>query len=162
MFYPKWIENFDKEISNFIRNYKEKYCWKVKLHKPTTFCIMNVDKNHITQLISELYEMNVKVETGYVGEKFYKEKFMANPQKKIKDNWLEFNIRLIDYSDNFIYAIKNMQIDDLFIIGKEETEDIGKYLKINVGNNDFMIATIKNIKAINDEEREKEKKRNIF
>lgn len=55
-----------------------------------------------------------------------------------------------------------MQIDDLFIIGKEETEDIGKYLKINVGNNDFMIATIKNIKAINDEEREKEKKRNIF
>lgn len=126
MFYPKWIENFDKEISNFIRNYKEKYCWKVKLHKPTTFCIMNVDKNYITQLISELYEMNVKVETGYVGEKFYKEKFMANPQKKIKDNWIEFNIRLIDYSDNFIYVIKNMQIDDLFIIGKEETENIGK------------------------------------
>lgn len=123
---PKWIENFDKEISNFIRNYKEKYCWKVKLHKPTTFCIMNVDKNYITQLISELYEMNVKVETGYVGEKFYKEKFMANPQKKIKDNWIEFNIRLIDYSDNFIYVIKNMQIDDLFIIGKEETENIGK------------------------------------
>ena len=139
---PKWIENFDKEISNFIRNYKEKYCWKVKLHKPTTFCIMNVDKNYIAQLISELYEMNVKVENGYVGEKFYKEKFMANPQKKIKDNWLEFNIRLTDYSDNFIYAIKNMQIDDLFIIGKEETEDIGK-----LGKNIEMIE-IENLKEL--------------
>ena len=39
----------------------------------------------------------------------------------------------------------------------KENIKIGKYLKINVGNNDFMIATIKNIKAINDEEREKEK-----
>lgn len=39
----------------------------------------------------------------------------------------------------------------------KESIKIGKYLKINVGNNDFMIATIKNIKAINDEEREKEK-----
>ena len=29
----------------------------------------------------------------------------------------------------------------------KENIKIGKYLKINVGNNDFMIATIKNIKA---------------
>ena len=109
------LKDFDNEIINFLNEYVRKYCWKVKLHRPVTVCIVGEDK--INELTSRLYTKNVLVETGYRGEEFFESAFNREPERKV--NWIEFNMRLTNFTEVFCKIINENKPDDLFIIGNK-------------------------------------------
>lgn len=116
VFNPEQIENFEEEIVLFIKDYTEKYCSKAKLHIPAILCIQNYTKEQIDEIVSRLYEKGIETETGYRGNTFYPEVFLNSPQKKLKENWIQFKVKLCFDSKEYIETINRNKQDDLFQI----------------------------------------------
>lgn len=112
------IENFDDDIVNFISNYNGKYNFKIKLHDIPLFCIDNHGVG-IAGIESRLYKKNIKFENGIRGEEFFKEVLLRQPQKKVMENWREFDIRICEYNGNSIEAINSLKADIMFIVNKD-------------------------------------------
>lgn len=112
------IKNFDEEIVNFISSYNGKYNFKIKLHDIPLFCIDNHGVN-IDNIESRLFRKNIAFENGIRGQHFFKEALLRQPQKKVMENWREFDVRICEYNENSIDAINNLKADIMFVISKD-------------------------------------------
>jgi len=134
----KNIENFEDEVVNFISDYLYKYHSKIKLHSRTPlFCIDTSNSDIIDDIESRLFSKGIEIETGYRGDKFSPKAFLREPKRVVKDNWLEFKLRLCQLGEDTIKAINSKKCDDLFIIGrfgknKTDIQDLNvEYLDIS-------------------------------
>ncbi len=137
LFDAEGIENFDKEIVNFIADYLNKYHHKIKLHSKTpVFCIKSEIDHFTFDIQSRLFSKEIRVESGYKGKKFFPEAFHRAPERIINKNWFEFHLRLCQLSTEIIETLNNKKCHDFFIIGK--TVDYGFDLQdINVEHLDI-------------------------
>lgn len=110
------IDNFNNDIVVFLKDFTEIYCHKPKLHEPALFCLINSSKKMIDDIQSRLYIKSVEVQTGYKGNIFFPDAFLKNPERKVKDNWIEFKARLCYETDEMINLLNANKPDDLFVI----------------------------------------------
>jgi len=110
------IEKFNDEIVVFLKDYTEIYCHKPKLHEPALICLSNSNGEMINEIAARLYTKSVEVQTGYVGNKFFSDALLKNPERKVKDNWIQFKVRLCCETDEIIDLLNANKPDDLFII----------------------------------------------
>lgn len=144
VFESKEIENFNDDIVMFIKDYLSKYCCKIKLHSPLTIYILDYNKEQFDELQIRLFQKGIKVHTGYVGDRFFKEKFMEEPQKNYKSGWIEFNLRIsINEPDAFL-ALEDNKPDDLFLSPKKRPNL--DYSDINV--EEVFVNKIRDLKYI--------------
>ena len=113
---PHQIENFDKEIILFLKNYVMQYCCKVKLHIPAIFCFVGYTREQIDELVSRLYLKGIEAETGYRGRTFFEETFIKEPEKRINDGWMQHRIKLCTDEAACIAAINSEGQDDIFLM----------------------------------------------
>ncbi|WP_314066105.1 hypothetical protein [uncultured Vagococcus sp.] len=126
------INNFDSGIVMFIKDYTNIYCNKAKLHNPATICILDYTHEQIADLVSRLYRKEVVSNDGRKGNAFFKELFMNEPEKKIKDDWFEYKIKLCNGNDEIYEIFNQNKPDDFFVICKK-TSSID-YKDVNVEN----------------------------
>ncbi|MCQ2019637.1 hypothetical protein [Clostridium butyricum] len=119
IFNGKNIENFDDKIVIFLRDFIKMYCHKTKLHTPPTICIKNYSKSQIEDLVARLYVKKIEVEDGYRGNKFFDAAFNREPELKIKEEWMEFSLRIGTGDKNIYQVINRSKPDDIFIIGND-------------------------------------------
>lgn len=113
------IEDFDNNIVTFIVDYLNKYHHKISLHNKTPiFCIKTSNHDLIFSIQKRLHKKNISIETGYIGDVFFENAFMREPKKIIKDNWFEFKMRLCILTEHIIEILKDSEINDTFLIGK--------------------------------------------
>lgn len=113
------IQDFDEKIVMFIKDYTNIYCSKAKLHTPATFCIIDYDEDKIAKLVSRLYKKNVDSMDGRKGDEFFKELFMGEPEKIIKDDWFEYKIKLCYGTDEIYDIFSHNKPDDFFVVCKK-------------------------------------------
>lgn len=114
VFNPNSIENFDDYIVIFIKNFIDRYCKKTKLHNPAVFCFLGYEKVDIDDLVNRLYQKRIEVETGFRGKTFYPEAFNREPIKNLKDDCVEFKIKICGDLLDSIEAINKNKPDDIF------------------------------------------------
>lgn len=134
------IENFNNDIVIFLKDFTEIYCHKPKLHQPALFCLSNSSMEIIYDVEARLYTKSVEVQTGYKGNKFFADALLKNPERKVKDNWIEFKARLCCETDEIIELLNANKPDDLYVISKSldvryELQDINvEFLDIQTFN----------------------------
>lgn len=110
------IKNFNNDIVMFLKDFIEMYCHKPKLHEPALFCFVNTSMDTIYNIEARLYTKSIEAQTGYKGNLFFPDAFFKNPERKVKDNWIEFKVRLCCESDEIIELLNANKPDDLFVI----------------------------------------------
>lgn len=115
----KNIKDFNSEIVNFIKDYTDIYCHKPKLSEPVLICLINSDREMIENIAARLYIKSVNVETGYIGSQFFSNRFWESPLINIKENYIQFKVRLCYENDEIINLLNNNKPDDLFIISQD-------------------------------------------
>ncbi|MGM7693057.1 hypothetical protein ACS65S_13560 [Staphylococcus saprophyticus] len=70
-------EDFSDKVVVFLKDFCNKYCYKLKLHKPITICISNYTNDQLNNLISRLYSIKIKAINGFEGDKFFPESFFS-------------------------------------------------------------------------------------
>ncbi len=119
LFEESEIENFEEEIVNFITDYLNKYHYKIKLHSETpVICIKSENNNLISSIESRLFSKSISIETGFKGQKFFKEAFLREPKKIISNSWVEFKLRLGELTKEIVETLNEKKCHDFFIIGK--------------------------------------------
>lgn len=118
------LENFEDNIVMLINDFISKYCSKVKLHTPSTFCIIDYTKEKLDNLASRIYAKNIRYEDGYRGTSFFKDAFIRMPEIKQNDSWMEFRIRLCLGSDEIYNILSSNKPDDIFLISCSAPNEI--------------------------------------
>lgn len=146
------IDNFKAEIVVFLKDYTEIYCHKPKLHEPALFCLTNSNSEMINEIAARLYIKSVEVQTGYVGNTFFSDALLKNPERKVKDNWIQFKVRLCCETDDIVDLLNANKPDDLFVISnslnaKYDLKDINvEFLDIQTMNElKFLLKMTKEI-----------------
>lgn len=120
IFEESGIENFEREIVNFTTDYLNKYHYKIKLHNETpVFCIKTENDNLTSSIESRLFSKGVRVETGFKGQKFFQKAFLREPKRIISNSWVEFNLRLCQFTIESSETLNEKKCHDFFVIGKE-------------------------------------------
>lgn len=126
------IKDFDNNIVTFIVDYLNTYHHKVSLHNKTPiFCIKTSNHELIFSIQKRLHKKNISIETGYIGDVFFENAFMRGPKRIIKDNWFEFKMRLCILTEHIIEILKDSEINDTFLIGKN-LEPFSDWKDINI------------------------------
>ena len=121
------VENFDSEIVNFIIDFINKYNCKPKLHSETPiFCFDSTKTGLVAEIEERLYSKGIEVQTGYRGNRFFQDAFMKEPQRLVKNNWVEFKLRLCNYNEETVSALNSKKCDDLFIVSDIDYSNIDK------------------------------------
>lgn len=121
------VENFDSEIVNFIIDFINKYNCKPKLHSETPiFCFDSIKTGLVAEIEERLYSKGIEVQTGYRGNRFFQDAFMKEPQRLVKNNWVEFKLRLCNYNEETVSALNSKKCDDLFIVSDIDYSNIDK------------------------------------
>ena len=119
------IQNFENEIVKFISDYISKYHYKIKLHSKTPiFCVKTDNENLIPNIESRLHQKGLKYQNGMKGNAFFQVEFLREPEKITTKNWREFQLRICNFNTDSTKAINSKKSDDLFIIGKDDFEEI--------------------------------------
>ena len=147
------VENFNGEIVNFIIDYINKYNCKPKLHSETPiFCFDTSKRELVAEIEERLYSKGIEVQTGYRGNRFFQDAFLKEPQRLIKDNWVEFKLRLCNYNGDSVLALNTKKCDDLFVVSDNNYADIDKkdlneeFLQVNNFQElRYLLSIIKNI-----------------
>jgi hypothetical protein len=127
LFSAESIENFEDEIVQFITNYIETYHHKIKLHSKTPiFCFDLENIEIIPKIESRLHQKGLIIENGIRGKDFFEADFLRDPKVINNQNWREFNLRLCPYVEETTKAMNSKKSDDLFLIGKQDFEEIDK------------------------------------
>ena len=142
MINSKNIDNFNEEIVIFLKNYVDIYCHKPKLHEPALFCLSNSDNEMISDITARLYTKSVEVQTGFIGNKFFPEALLKNPERKVTGNWMQFKIRLCCENDEIIDLMNSNKPDDFFVINSY----LSKKYELNDVNIEFL--DIKNLNEL--------------
>lgn len=124
IFNSRKVDNFEDNIVVFISNFIAKYCSKVKLHIPSTFCIIDYSKEQLDDLTSRIYSKGINYEDGYRGKSFFKEAFIRMPEIKQNEGWMEFYIRLCIGCEDIYDILSNNKPDDIFLISCEVPDGI--------------------------------------
>lgn len=138
----KNIDNFNEEIVIFLKNYVDIYCHKPKLHEPALFCLSNSGNEMISDITARLYTKSVEVQTGFIGNKFFPEALLKNPERKVTGNWMQFKIRLCCENDEIIDLMNSNKPDDFFVINSY----LSKKYELNDVNIEFL--DIKNLNEL--------------
>lgn len=121
------IKDFENKIVKFISDYISKYHYKIRLHSKTpVFCIKTDNENLISIIESRLHKKGLKFQNGVKGNDFYQGEFLREPEIISTKSWREFQLRICNYNIDSAKAINSKKSDDLFLIGKEEFEQIDK------------------------------------
>jgi uncharacterized protein (DUF2164 family) len=121
------IEDFENKIVKFISDYIGKYHYKIKLHSKTpVFCIKTENDNLIPQIESRLHQKGLTFQNGLKGNDFFQGEFLREPTIINTKSWREFQLRICNYNIDSAKAINTKKSDDLFLIGKEDFEQIDK------------------------------------
>lgn len=124
VFDPTSIENFDDGIVVFIKKFIDFYCRKTKLRIPAILCILSYDRVMIDSLVGRLYKKDIDAEIGFRGNIFYADAFNREPVKKIREEWMEFRIKICGDLDDCIDAINCNKQDDIFQFAKKLPENL--------------------------------------
>lgn len=121
------IEDFDNQIVKFISNYISKYHYKIKLHSKTPiFCVKTDDEKLVSIIESRLHQKGLKFQNGVKGNIFFQVEFLREPEKIMTKSWREFQLRICNYNNDSAKALNSKKSDDLFIIGKDDFEEIDR------------------------------------
>lgn len=126
--------DFQSEIILFICNYLDKYHFKTAHIKTPTF-VIKCDRNELADLEYRLYQKNIKVNNGYIGNNFDEGHFYRepiSPSSKSKVGEREFQIRLLSACEN-PKVINIRKSDDIFLVAEKkpdyiESQDVQIYL----------------------------------
>lgn len=131
------INNFEIDVINFLQAYADKYVNKPKLHKEIPiFCLVK-EASYLNEIVERIYSKQIEVETGFRGDKFFRDAFMRHSTRIENKNWFEFRLRICTLSEETVSTINNHKADDLFIINQDspldfETRDLNvESLNIN-------------------------------
>ncbi len=127
---PSAIEDYENEIVHFIRDYVDKYHFKLA-HIDTPILCICANRDQIQVLQHRLYAKGLSVTDGYVGTHFEASYFFREPlvvkeaNNKIKQ---EFALRLLSWPAHF-EELNKRKCDDVFIFGEPdcgslETNDV--------------------------------------
>ena len=122
---PNSVENYDKEIVLFIRDYINKYHFK-PTHLCTPLLCLCSSSEEVHEIEQRLYTKGILVTDGYVGGKFEESHFYRESmQSKIAHGKThrEFVLRMLAWEDNG-QVINSRKCDDLFIIGNPICEEL--------------------------------------
>ena len=121
------INDFENKIVKFISDYISKYHYKPKLHSKTPiFCIKTDNKNLRPEIESRLHRKELKFQNGIKGNDFFQDEFLKKPEIIENRNWREFQLRICDYNEATVKALNSKKSDDLFIISKENFNEIDR------------------------------------
>ncbi len=115
---PENIDGFDNDIISFLQVFAEKYVSKPKLHKEIPVFCFDKDRSYLNELVERIYSKQIEVETGYRGDKFFRDAFMRHSARIENKNWFEFRLRLCVVSSETIMTLNNHKADDLFLINQ--------------------------------------------
>ncbi len=121
---PSNFSDFSDNIVLFIKDYIDCYCHKPKLHNPPLFLIEKSIKADIDGIVARLYTKGIEAETGYRGSDFYNDAFLSEPERKIKDSWIQFRLRISEENDILYDIINQNKPDDMFIISNQTNEKL--------------------------------------
>ena len=149
---PKNIDSFDNDIINFLHGFAERYVSKPKLHKEIpVFCFVG-DRSYLNELVARIYSKQIEVETGFRGDKFFRDAFMRKSTRIENKNWFEFRLRLCIANEETVMTLNNHKADDLFLINQLppdnlETRDMNiEGLDINnLGELEFLLELKKEL-----------------
>lgn len=149
------LTNFNEEIVVFLKDYVEIYCHKPKLHEPALICLSNSSAEIIADITARLYKKSVEIATGNIGNKFFAEAFMREPERKVKDNWMQFKLRLCYENEEIIDIVNDNKPDDMFVVSDEindkyDLQDINvEFLDIKTMNElKYLLKIIKEVPTI--------------
>jgi hypothetical protein len=115
------IDNFEECIVNFIKEYLDKYHFKILHDKTPLFCI-DCSKELFSQIIKRLYKKEINCNDGYIANEFNKSKFFEEPMtrydKPSSKVEREFDIRLLNIKE--IDVLNEKKCDDLFVLSDKE------------------------------------------
>ena len=119
VFEPSSIEDFDTEIVLFIRDYIDKYHFKVT-HTDTAILCVCLKREQIQSIQSRLYAKGIITRDGYVGSQFEEAFFFKEPLLSKSSGGKvtrEFSLRILCWNENR-EIMNNRKCDDLFVIGE--------------------------------------------
>lgn len=112
------IDDFDEEIVVFISDFVGKYHSKLELHLETPGFLLACEELQFDEIRQRLYEKGIKVNDGFVGTRFYPDRFRAAPvvrRSKNGESRREFDIRIARYSEDSS-LLKEFKADDLYVV----------------------------------------------
>lgn len=115
---PDRIENFDADIINFLQEFADKYVSKPKLHKEIPVFCLGEEASYLAEIVERIYSKQIEVETGYRGNKFFRDAFMRHSTRIENKNWFEFRLRICTLTTETVMTLNNHKADDLFIINQ--------------------------------------------
>ena len=124
IFDPTQIEEFDKEIVNFIEEFISKYNSKVKLHDQTPIFCIKCEEPYFDELRIRLHKKGIELESGIIANYFDSNHFMREPQRIVKDGWIEFSGRICRYSTEIQKILNQTKCDDLFVVGNDDASGL--------------------------------------
>lgn len=122
-----FFEDFDDNIVTFIKEYLDKYHFKV-IHESTPIFCLDCCEDKFDDILVRLKKKHIKVNYGYISlssfdeDTFFKEPIVEYSNGKIKNR--EFDIRLLHVSKHKI--LNRYKADDLILISNKDysLEDI--------------------------------------
>lgn len=132
--------DFDDQIVNFVKDYINKYHFKLAHTRTPLFCL-DCKKEIFDSITIRMHQKGIRIMDGYVCTYFDKGFFLKEPicnYPKNKDPEREFDIRLIMYSEGDVVEILNTnKCDDLYVASSKQylsidTKDINcESLQVN-------------------------------
>lgn len=120
----KQLQDFNLNIVKFINDFIITYNSKIKLHDKTPIFCIDCDENLFSDLLIRIHKKGITYETGLISDYFDEQKFLRHPKRIIKDDWIEFSLRICRYTEETIRAMNNIKCDDLFIVSKAKYNEL--------------------------------------
>lgn len=116
----KKLANFDNAIVMFIKDYLEKYHFKI-VHNQTPVFSLDCDSASFDNICNRLHRRGVKYVDGLRGGKFESDFFFHAPIVKYRPTPIEreFDIRVVRHDDH-PDVLRSSHCDDLFVCASEE------------------------------------------
>jgi hypothetical protein len=132
------VDNFNEVIVTFISEYLDKFHFKEVHDKTPIFCL-DCSNEMFNNIRLRLHKKKIKVNDGLVAEFFDKGKFIGDPIRgKIgKTFFAEFQMKLLNYSDEAINILNENKCEDCFIFMEQvpeglDTEDVNvEHISLN-------------------------------
>ena len=122
---PANIEDYQREIVLFVRDYIDKYHSK-PAHISTPILCLCATRSEIQEIQHRLYAKGIVATDGYVGTQFEESFFFREPlTSKASGGRMhrEFSLRLLNWDDHGP-VLNNRKCDDLFLIGEPKCESL--------------------------------------
>lgn len=124
-----FVDDFDR-IVPFIQDFVEKYNGKVRNACPTFS--LKCSESKINQVWRALRGKHVEVERGKIAEEFDENHFLRSPMTSLKDNKVEFKVRICNHDEDFEKIIAKGKFDDIIVISDTVLDAFESLSNINV------------------------------